>query len=413
MKSLIFLLAIFGQRIYFSILAIFGYSYNGIESGNISYWAYLIMLLSLSIFFHAKTKIEKGTVSKKEIILSYICLLFIFYAFASIEISGYKGANSFFNIYYFVIFSIPALLSGNYFSERKNGINYLNKNLEIIMIVFTLGSFFSTFLTLFSNQVFEGFGGGTYQEAAYISAFSFGINLHYLIYGDKYERYSFFKKRLYKLIQIIMLLIQLLSLTVGGGRGAFVLFWVYILATIVTLLKGNEFKKIMKFTSVMVLFILGTMVFFKFSKIDEGVIIKGIKRMSGFIATNGIDWSKTSGRDIVYKELLSLIKNNYIFGIGIFNYPLPHNLFLEVLVATGIIGLIFFIILVFLFLKKFNRLLNVQPESHIILIIFLFPLIMLMFSSSMFRNPEFSFVISYVYFSRIKYKSNIEMKKLK
>lgn len=62
--------------------------------------------------------------------------------------------------------------------------------------------------------------------------------------------------------------------------------------------------------------------------------------------------SDLAGRDEVWVEIINIVQNNLIFGIGqtgyfsIFGIASPHNVFLEVLIYTGIIGLLLFLIFI-------------------------------------------------------------------
>jgi O-antigen ligase len=69
---------------------------------------------------------------------------------------------------------------------------------------------------------------------------------------------------------------------------------------------------------------------------------------------------ETSGRDIIYKNVLDIIKQSPIVGVyyivpsgpGVGMYP--HNYFLEVFMATGFLGGTPFMILIFISLVKIN-----------------------------------------------------------
>lgn len=384
------------------MLSILGLSYEGIESGNITYWGYLISLLIFSILFYIYKKLKDQTISKKELTIIYFLILFVVYTFSYNILNGMPINHLVRQVILFFIFTLPALISGYYFSYNKNRISELSKILEVIMIIFTLGLFSSTFSTLITGESFESIGGSTYQEASYLAAYSFGINLFYLIWGDKVSRYNIFKKNGYKFLQILMLVIQLFSLVVGGGRGAFLLLIAYLLTYTGILLKQANYKLIFKSLMVSLIFILFIVVFTQTFLNDTQIVSSGINRILEFVSPEGINWEGTSGRDIVYRYILNTFKENPVLGVGFFNYHQPHNLFLEVLVSIGVAGFSMFLFLLFCFLVKFSKILSKNFENIIILVIFLYPLIMLMFSGSIFMSPEFSFVVSFVVFFRLE-----------
>lgn len=77
---------------------------------------------------------------------------------------------------------------------------------------------------------------------------------------------------------------------------------------------------------------------------------------------NGKDIS--SGRNIIYIQTIETIKKNILFGSGIFGYIgnieyrnkngtfYPHNIFLEILLQFGVIGIIVFFLIIFVVVRK-------------------------------------------------------------
>ena len=59
-----------------------------------------------------------------------------------------------------------------------------------------------------------------------------------------------------------------------------------------------------------------------------------------------------AGRDEVWVEIINIVQNNLIFGIGqtgyfsIFGLASPHNVFIEVLIYTGIVGLFLYLVFI-------------------------------------------------------------------
>jgi len=93
-----------------------------------------------------------------------------------------------------------------------------------------------------------------------------------------------------------------------------------------------------------------------------------------------------SGREVYWEEILHLIKDNAIFGLGIEqyekqmveihgNYASPHNVFLEVFVKSGIIGLL--LLIIFLAKIVIRSIQLFMKTNDIILIILLVPIIIM------------------------------------
>jgi len=98
------------------MLSILGLSYEGIESGNITYWGYLISLLIFSILFYIYKKLKDQTISKKELTIIYFLILFVVYTFSYNILNGMPINHLVRQVILFFIFTLPALISGYYFS---------------------------------------------------------------------------------------------------------------------------------------------------------------------------------------------------------------------------------------------------------------------------------------------------------
>jgi O-antigen ligase len=95
--------------------------------------------------------------------------------------------------------------------------------------------------------------------------------------------------------------------------------------------------------------------------------------------------------DIWYTSILQFL-NNPIFGDYVLNRKwnfYPHNLFVEVLMSTGIMGFIPFFILTILAFIKTIKIIRLKPEDSWVIIIFLQGFVMSLFSGSITDNIVF------------------------
>jgi len=88
-----------------------------------------------------------------------------------------------------------------------------------------------------------------------------------------------------------------------------------------------------------------------------------------------------SGRDIIWRNLLPLIRDNPIFGVGTVGYETysimvfgelksPHNVFLEILSYTGIVGLIIYLVFLYrIFVKSYQMYKNFNLLLPMLLLI--------------------------------------------
>lgn len=141
-----------------------------------------------------------------------------------------------------------------------------------------------------------------------------------------------------------------------------------------------------------------------------------IYSLNNFIAGKDI----SSGRNIIYIQTLETIKKNIFFGNGIFGYIgnieyrnrngtfYPHNIFLEILLQFGIIGLIVFLILILLIIKKIYVKRKKGYKLDNIYFIFIILSLKLLLSDSYLMEIWFWFVLltpfNKSYYKKIKIK---------
>jgi O-antigen ligase len=112
-----------------------------------------------------------------------------------------------------------------------------------------------------------------------------------------------------------------------------------------------------------------------------------------------------AGRDLIWESFLPLFISNPVFGVGLSGYTeasykiyklfySPHNVFLEVAIYTGLIGLIAF--LVFLY-RVVRFAFNALSSQHYILPLLLIVLIILIcFSGQMLNVKPYWMIIAYI-----------------
>ena len=97
-----------------------------------------------------------------------------------------------------------------------------------------------------------------------------------------------------------------------------------------------------------------------------------------------------SGRDIIWQNIMPLIKDNLVFGVGNVGYSefsqstfglfnSPHNVFLEILCYTGIIGLSIYLVFLFRIFSKCYQL--YKTENNLLPLILLIPVLGIIASS--------------------------------
>lgn len=242
-----------------------------------------------------------------------------------------------------------------------------------------LSSFILSFLTYFfygsllgkvariSNEVSHDENYISPLALSYCSTLAIGVGCSYLLTNKVSKK---------KLIFIIGVLVScLVPFFLGASRGAilamiipFLLYFIYSAGV------KNKFKII--FMSVIVIIFtsyvtgfFGTGVFDRFMSIGSG-IEKG---------------SSSSIRLEIWKSGLDQFLNNPFFGNSLESEMVnhyPHNIIIEVLLSTGIMGFIPFIMFLFLTFKKCILIIRVNPKYFWIVCVFMQAFIQNMFSGA-------------------------------
>jgi O-antigen ligase len=135
------------------------------------------------------------------------------------------------------------------------------------------------------------------------------------------------------------------------------------------------------------------------------LILIGVLLMQSEIIVERLVKTSTSGdlgsRDMIWKTIIPIIEENPIFGVGktgydfqsvlLFGIPKnPHNVILEILCYTGIIGLIIYLIFIFEVLKRSYQ---SYSQRGWLLPLLLFSPILGMFTSGHILGTKFCWII--------------------
>ena len=159
---------------------------------------------------------------------------------------------------YFILWGIPSLYMGIYVFN-KDRIKYISKSMDIVMLILSISTIINTLDSLITGGRVS-VGGSTYQDASYMAAFAFGINLYYIFYGNNHDRFKFTRNKQYKIMCILLLVVQIIGVLASGGRGGLILIASYIIYISFSILyskdKTNILKYILLFVSASILFFI-------------------------------------------------------------------------------------------------------------------------------------------------------------
>lgn len=164
----------------------------------------------------------------------------------------------------------------------------------------------------------------------------------------------------YLLLTPIPLMLTLMA--ESGSRLAFISF-------ILSFIIGGFLFKTRKIWTKAMIMVIGTLAFIAIWQFLLQNEILSIRLLQS------VQEGDISERDIIWQRLLPLVKNNPIFGVGKTGYAFfaqatfgqatsPHNVILEVLCLTGIIGLIIYLIFLY---RVFKRIFNLYRTEDLLL----------------------------------------------
>ena len=395
-KSIIFCLTLHVALTFFIISAIVSYDYTGGENSN-TYRLYTLILgcLSMAFVLYNYFVVKKLQLSHAQWLVLSIPVVASFLYF----ISGVSDPISKKIFISFYAFSMPGLLIGSYCS-KKSCFESLIKWWDFLVILFDIG-----ILILFvANFRHVSFSGLAYQSTAYLSAYAYSFHLYYLLFGSNNKRIYFFYSRFYKILSYFFLFLQIVVVLSSGGRGGTILLLVSSIILFYQKQKNSNVKSRLKSIFYLVITLLFIVFIFKFALNSQlaDTFTRGINRAFSYIGSNDqLDFSKTSGRDIIYVEAWQLIIKKPLIGYGFWKYLdtfsyYPHNIILEILLQGGFIYLFVFILFSCYLFRKLRHIINNDKANLIIIPIGLYPCVMLMFSGSYLVTPLFWFMIGLI-----------------
>lgn len=391
MRNGIFALTLFSSSIYFSVASIMGLDMEEEGSGTI-YKIYCILIFLLSMITYACCYLKKQF-SSRHIVSLLIVFLYIIIGLWE----GYSNDKSWLCL---VAFCLPATCIAVYYAENEK-IGNLVRWIDILIPFFAVSLFFSI------NKLFIDILGGTgyySQSLSYLAANCFLLDLFILLFGNKYERFSFFRKKTYLVISVLLLPYFLLIQFFAGGRGALGTLVVGIIGIIYVYKKTYPYKNLHIMSISVFIILLGLLGGSLLSGDAFDVLSKNSERVFSFFSSGKDLYERTSGRDIVFQAAMDMIYERPLFGYGLFAYKdppsffiagYPHNIILEILLQGGLSLLIVFVVLISNVYFKLLRIIKDLSQS-LVLLFFVFCITLLMYSGSYIENSFFWFSVVFV-----------------
>lgn len=209
---------------------------------------------------------------------------------------------------------------------------------------------------------------------SYCSSLIIGISAIYIVYNKS--------TKLIKFLSLLAILLSLIPFFLGASRGGIIaLFFPFILLALSRLTIKNFLKYFVLFL------ILVSVIVILDDYFQSGLLDRFI------FTTEAIESGDTSDiRIYIWKSSLSQFFNNPLFGDKLNTDAInhyPHNIFIEVLQTTGLLGFFPFIILVIKGIKVSMRVFKHNPQYSWLVFIFLQSLFQFMFSGALYSAAWF------------------------
>ncbi|MDR6158508.1 O-antigen ligase [Chryseobacterium sp. SLBN-27] len=395
------------QEMYFLMFALFGYIFGYLDPYYSDSYPHYInfltraILLLFSFYFIIK---NADNLRKRKVIIAAFSFFFLFYLFKlyrtipSVTLSSEALQNLKSSIYYFgfVVIPIPvvALLSLDYqkidFRKFFKGIFWFYFTLLLINFIHT-------------NFVFDSYasnGRSGIFRLYYITVGHYGLSLLIM------SLYSLFFLKIKGIQYALGLLLGLFPMYVSAARSPILALLAVLLIFIIVC---NKRKYWLYFFGLLLLSLIALYFIYK-SKIGEEFIF--FKRLN-----EAIFEKNASGRSFYLNKGLDIFTHHpFLGGYALFNDgSYSHNIFVDILMSTGLLGMALFIIYFKFVVKSFFKVLrNIYKykESGILIFFFLQYFILAQTSGSLYSSFEFWYFgaavigLGYINFTNEEIKSN-------
>lgn len=393
--------AIVINQIQFLVFSLAGINYDPETGGGLVAKLNILFFL-ICIGWVCFQKLIKKSVHKVRwpiMVIALIIFIFLFEStiFDRVNLDSFAGKQFLF----FGTTSVPAIILAT-FIYNYNRFDMITRNMDVIMLLCT-AALALNIPNMMSTTSFQTIGGaGGHQEISYNAAFCFAINLTNLLSGNKENRFLIFTNKFFKYIFVALLPLQAIICILGGGRGGGVLLIFSFLVSLFIYSRKNFGKTIL----------LGLMAVGAFILIvsESGLFSEGFGRTFNYLQggvfsleNDASDMERTALRQFAFR----IISDSPIWGYGLWNGLIVagyymHNIFLDILIAGGLILMFLLLFLMRRVYKSIYHMLMEHNDMCMILPLSLLPTTMLMFSGYYMSNALFWFCTIYALLWRQK-----------
>ena len=400
------LVAIFAPQLFFSISGLVGFEYAGSEESPV-YVRFIVLTFALVFIVLVFSYMKKPRLSGAEIgfYLFFFLLIINHLVWALFDNVGTQLWPA--NLILFFSMGVTGFMAARVIHAYDLWEEVI-KVTEVLMLIMAIGLIVAIVQPFLMGLRVRGIGGASYQAASYYAAMCYGMIGLATFRLPKEWRFRFLRNRIVALVNMAIMAALFVVVLVNGGRGAFVLLVVYTAIIVYWIATKGGWTWSGVFRLMAVVLTVPILLSIALQKVfSDPILAAGWRRAVAFIgsADGGlIDLEGgSSGRDRVYARTIHAISESPWLGYGAFGHwekiGQPHNLFLDLAVQFGIpaaIGIIVVVSIALMF--KLRNFPNLSVEQVWLMVLFLYPMVNLMFSGGYFRSSLFWFCLAGLFF---------------
>ena len=385
----VFLFALFSEQLFYSFMSL-----NGIatESGFLKYIFLIVFAFSLFVFF-LDFDDYLNDASYSIVIIILISILFLYSLTGLLHSDSNEGYSS--ALLRFGVICVPCAIIGIHLAKTQcfDEIVLLLPYF-IIPISLILGSVGVKYAIV--GEITHNESGINYQNLSYYMAEMYAYSFYYLYLS------SLKGTLIHNILRIPMLCVMIFCViicTTGGGRGAMLFMVLVTFYLLYRLFKNNETNTLLICIGIMVVALLGIYAAIHFDVFNS----VGFNRVKNGLNINNryfwpLAWDAFLDSPIIGHGLGSIW---YMLG------SYSHNLFLDLLAETGIIGTTIMSIFLFSFIYFIEKISTYSKFHLFVLLIFLKSFIMSLLSGYWIETYQFFLAFGFYMYSFKKEDENI------
>lgn len=364
---------------YYNYLAVFSFYFTAVLSSIFSFLSYkmLAMVLAVVTAFIVIANFRGG--NKKGIIRTIVPMAFVVFLFAFgtafYPSSSFPDSATLHQSELLALAGqvVPAMLLAVVVSKKKECQYEMMRATPLIGFLLSVVAIRTVLNPAEVNA--SGYvaveGGLNYQNVAYMGAYAFAFLGYYIVCYNKIEWPKIFKFFLVRYFLYGLFFAVFVIVILSGGRGGFVVLGFHSLLFIYMYFRKTtiERKKAKKFFFIILLVILAFVIFSLIQRVSAD--FAALERITGMFGGDG-----DTGRENLRTMALQSFSESPILGYGFGSVffaigDYSHNIFTDIMVETGIVGLLVFLYILFKAGKSMIKSSNETIIDYLWLVIFI------------------------------------------